>query len=157
MKSQQSKIPPRPQVMNATMDTLHHLVTLRLAAAVTRWIEFQLTFAQLKALLVLSQRGELTLGELAQVLGTGNSATSILVQQMVARGLVDRAHDPDDRRRTVLCLSERGATLVAGRRKEREVQLGRWLAPLSDEELQGLQHGLALLHDAMQEELGHAA
>ncbi len=143
----------RDQQANATIDLLYNLITSRLAAAVTSWIEFDLTFAQLKAMLVLSRQGDLSLGELAEGLGTGKSATSILVQQLVVRGLVARAEDTGDRRRTVLRLTERGARLVAGRRNEREEQLRRWLAPLSDQELQGLQRGLRTLHDAMLQEM----
>ncbi len=149
MKQPRPSTPARDRQANATIDLLYDLITSRLAAAVTTWIEFDVTFAKLKAMLVLSRQGDASLGELAKGLGTGKSATSILVQQLVVRGLVARADDSDDRRRTVLRLTERGARLVAGRRKEREEQLQRWLAPLSDLELQGLQRGLAILHQAM--------
>ncbi len=154
MKPARSKVPTRNQRVSATIDILYDIITSRLAAAVASWIEFDLTFAQLKALVVLSRRGDLALGELAQGLGTGKSATSILVQQLVTRGLVDRAENAADRRRSVLRLTEQGARLVAGRRKEREEQVHRWLAPLDDKELEGLQRGLAILHGAMMEELG---
>jgi DNA-binding MarR family transcriptional regulator len=145
----------RTELVSTTIGTLYDVITLRLSAAVASWIEFDLTFAQLKALLVLSRRGDLALGELAEGLGIGNSAASILVQQLVSRGLVDRGEDAHDRRRSVLCLSERGARLVAGRRKEREAQLNHWLAPLSDDELQGLARGLSILHDRMLESVPH--
>ncbi len=100
--SMQSKPQSRTQLLDDTLQTLYDLVTLRLSADVAGWMEFELTFAQLKALLVLSRRGKLALGALAQIMGIGSSATSILVQQLVSRGLVDRSEDAADRRRGVV-------------------------------------------------------
>ena len=47
-------------------------------------------------------------GDFAAGLGTSKQAASQLVDTMVARGYVERTPDPDDRRRVVVTLTERG-------------------------------------------------
>lgn len=149
-----SETQTRARLMSTTMqafhDLLQHLLMLRLSGAVANWVARELTFAQFKALVMLAHHEALTMSQLAKLLGTGNPAASILVQPLVERGLLTRAEDFDDRRRTVVSLSQQGAALVAGPRKEREAQLRRWLNRLSDEELSSLMRGLNALNDVVQ-------
>ena len=103
--------------------------------AVSHWLMLELTFAQARALIILAARKELTVSQLARLLGVGNPTASILVQQLVERGLVTRTEDASDRRQTVIRLSDQGTEIGAGRRQEREQQWQRWLSQLSDEDL----------------------
>jgi DNA-binding MarR family transcriptional regulator len=129
--------------------------------AVSHWLMLELTFAQARALFMLSARKELTVSQLAKLLGVGNPTASILVQQLVERELVTRTEHAGDRRQMIVRLSTKGAEIGMGRRKAREKQWQRWLTHLSDEELQALAHGLsaivAVVKKEFEEELQQAA
>ena len=132
--------------LNAYMD----LFILMQAVTLSHWLSFELTFAQGKAAILLAAHKELTISQLAKLLGVGKSAASILVQQLVERGLVTRTEQESDRRRSVVRLSERGAEIASGRLKEREGKWQSWLSHLSDEELSALARGLNALRDVVQ-------
>jgi DNA-binding MarR family transcriptional regulator len=121
--------------------------------AVSHWLMLELTFAQARALFMLAARKELTVSQLATLLGVGKATASILVQQLVERGLVTRTEQETDRRNTLVRLSPKGAEIGAGRRKQREKQWQRWLSQLSDEELAALAHGLSAIVAVVKKEL----
>ncbi len=121
--------------------------------SVSHWLMLELTFAQTRALFMLAARKELTVSELARLLGVGNPTASVLVQQLVERGLVTRSEHPADRRQTVIRLSPKGLEIGAGRQKERARQWQRWLSHLDDEELSALAHGLSAILDVIKGEL----
>ncbi len=121
--------------------------------SVSHWLMMELTFAQTRALFMLAARSELTVSELARLLGVGKPAASVLVQQLVERGLVTRSAHPSDRRQTIIRLSPSGLEIGAGRRKQRSSQWQRWLGRLSDEELLALAHGLGAIVKVIKNEL----
>lgn len=133
----------KAQLIDAAAEAYFELFVMQQFNAVSHWLMHELTFAQARALIILAARKTLTLGQLASLLGVGNPTASVLVQQLVERGLVTRAEHPDDRRRTILALSEKGAEIGAGRRREREKQWRRWLSHLSEDDLDALARGLA--------------
>jgi DNA-binding MarR family transcriptional regulator len=94
----------------------------------------------------------LIISELAELLSMGNPAASILVQQLVEQGLVERSEDKKDRRRTYVRPTARGIALLAGRREQIRANLLRWLGHLGDDELAGLQRGLGALMRVVQAE-----
>jgi DNA-binding MarR family transcriptional regulator len=121
--------------------------------AVSHWLMLELTFAQARALFMLAARKELTVSQLAKLLGVGKPTASILIQQLVERELVTRTEDSNDRRNTIIRLSPKGAEIGAGRQRERAKQWQRWLAQLSDDELQALAHGLSAIVAVVKKEL----
>lgn len=56
-----------------------------------------------------------TLGDVANSVGRGAPAVSRAVETLVRAGLVERTHDPDNRRRLALRLSERGREALRAR------------------------------------------
>src|SRR4030081_1463545 len=72
------------------------------------WRQLDLTMAQLKCLVVLYRSGETSVRGLADALGTGLPAASLLADRVVQAGLVVRRGDPDDRRRVLLALTPAG-------------------------------------------------
>lgn len=58
------------------------------------------------ALAMIASEGELSVSELAEILGLSLSTTSLLVGELSRAGLVARAEDERDRRRTIVRLSE---------------------------------------------------
>jgi len=63
--------------------------------------------------------GAASIGMVAQAMGVDPSQASRLVREAVAAGLVVRVAAPQDARRSVLRLSELGATLMAGTRNHK--------------------------------------
>jgi DNA-binding MarR family transcriptional regulator len=61
-------------------------------------------------------RGGSPLGEIIEGLGVSKQAAGQLVDTLVVRGYLDRAPDPDDRRRMTVSLTERGRTAAAAGR-----------------------------------------
>jgi DNA-binding MarR family transcriptional regulator len=102
---------------------------------------------------MLAARKELTVSQLAKALDVGNPTASLLVQQLVERGLVTRTEHTADRRHTILRLSLKGEEIGAGRQRQREKQWQRWLSHLSDEELHALAHGLTAIVAVVKKEL----
>ncbi len=135
----------RRQAVNEIMRSFIDLVLIARSTDMPKWIEMDLTGSQSRAMMFLAFRGALTIGELAKLLGIGNPAASILVQQLVQQQLVERSEDANDRRRTLVRLTERGAELMRERRELRETKFRHWLGQMSDDELAALLQGIGPL------------
>jgi DNA-binding MarR family transcriptional regulator len=118
--------------------------TIRLAS-LPSWITADLTTSQVKAVILLEHHGPLPVGKLAEWLGIGKPAASIIVQQLVEQKLAERSEDTLDRRRTLVSLTRQGAQLISGQREQREGSVRHWLNQLADDDLAALRHGLKAL------------
>jgi DNA-binding MarR family transcriptional regulator len=125
-------------------------------ASLPSWITADLTTSQVKAVILLEHHGPLPVGKLAEWLGIGNPAASIIVQQLVEQGLAERSEDSFDRRRTLVSLTAQGTQLISGQREQREGSLRRWLSQLGDEELTALRDGLRALVGIVRSEQAEA-
>jgi DNA-binding MarR family transcriptional regulator len=152
MKQAKSK-DDRPKLVNTVVQAYMELFMTMQFNSVSHWLMLELTFAQARALFMLAARKELTVNQLAKLLNVGKATASILVQQLVERGLVTRTEQETDRRHTLLRLSPKGAEIGASRREQRTAQWQRWLSQLSDEELHALAHGLSAIVAVMKKEL----
>ena len=153
MKKALSKEESRPELVATIVKAYMDLFMTMQFNAVSHWLMLELTFAQARALFMLAARRELTVSQLAKLLDVGKPTASIMVQQLVERGLVTRTEHATDRRHTIIRLSPKGEEIGAGRRKEREQQWQRWLSHLSDDELRALAHGLSAIVAVVKEEL----
>src|SRR5690349_16059540 len=142
----------RSALVTTIVETYMELFVIMQFNAVSHWLMLELTFAQARALIILAARRELTVSQLARMLGVGNPTASILIQQLVERGLVTRTEDSGDRRQTVVRLSAQGTEIGSGRRQEREKQWQRWLSHLSDDELDALARGLSAIIEVVKKE-----
>ncbi|RFA08775.1 MarR family transcriptional regulator [Subtercola boreus] len=125
--SQQSRDERRDQ--NALIDALAQTAFVVTAVLGRVGLEHDLSLTQLRMLGVLRDR-RLRMSGLASFLGLEKSTLSGLVDRALARGLVERSADPDDRRAVVVTLSARGAELAAGVFAEVSEQLLPLLASL---------------------------
>ncbi len=148
-----SKQQSRAELVDTVVQAYMDLFMTMQFNSVSHWLMLELTFAQTRALFMLAARKELTVSQLGKLLGVGNPTASILVQQLVERGLVTRTESVSDRRQTIVRLSPKGEGIGAGRREGREKQWQRWLSHLSDEELKSLAHGLSAIVTVMKHEL----
>jgi DNA-binding MarR family transcriptional regulator len=112
--------------------------------------EFGLTPAQVKVLLQLGTRRQMTVGEIAAALDCSMPAASELVDRLVDAGHLLRASDPADRRRVLIAATPASQQISAQLRELREAQVRYALDQLEPEErpiflksLQALVAGLA--------------
>src|ERR1700674_1548071 len=79
-----------------------------LTATASRWRDLDISMQQLRALQLLREEEEVPVGRLAELLGVGLPAASLLADRLVRLGFVEPRGDPADRRRVLLRLSRAG-------------------------------------------------
>ncbi|MFC7329817.1 MarR family winged helix-turn-helix transcriptional regulator [Marinactinospora rubrisoli] len=104
-----------------------------------------LTVQQLKLLVLLSLEGDMPAHELAAKAGVGVATLTGIVDRLVARGLVRRREDPQDRRIRRIDLSEEGRDLITEFRDAGQRQHFAAFARLDTETLAGLVRGMEAL------------
>ncbi|MBI2763946.1 MAG: MarR family transcriptional regulator [Chloroflexi bacterium] len=85
---------------------------------------------------------------LAESLDVSQASATGIVDRMQRRDLVERSHDPDDRRVVRVSLTETGRRLIDGVAAERRGRLGLLLDRLTDDELAGFLQGARALRRA---------
>ena len=80
-------------------------------SAMQDWSEVELTMPQLRALGFLAHSPR-RMGDLAAFLGSSVSSTTSLVERLEGKGLVERTHDPIDRRVVMCHLTPPGRELM---------------------------------------------
>ena len=88
------------------------LVALAEPITIELWRSHQLTLAQVQCLRRL-KAGPLPVGDLARAIGLSATMTR-LIERLEDRGLVERTSDPQDRRRVVVSLTDRGRSTLGG-------------------------------------------
>jgi len=134
----------RDRLIDDAMQAQKQIVRAMHTAAEPTWLQLDLTMGQLKGLFTLAD-SPMTIGQLAEALGSGKPAASILVERLVQLGLVERAEDPIDRRRTIARVTARGEELAARLRQGGRDRLHSWLSRLGDADLAALVQGLRAL------------
>jgi len=112
-----------------------------LTSTARRWRDLDISMQQLRALYLLRDEDEASVGRLAELFGMGLPGASLLADRLVRSGYVERRADPDDRRRVLLSLTRAGDRLVGDLREGSTSQLRRWMAALSPEDLAALSRG----------------
>ena len=95
-------------------------------------VEERVTLPQFRMLVVLSTRGATKLVALAELLQVAPSTAMRMVDRLIAAGLADRQTNPDNRRETLLQLTEEGRRTVedvTARRRDRDRRHRRRLRP----------------------------
>ena len=100
--------------------------------------------AQRKLMSAIAAREPATLGEVAHALGRGSPVVSRAVETLVRAGLVERTHDPDNRRRLALRLSREGQERLAAP-PAAHGQLSAGLNRLAQSELRAIERALEIL------------
>ena len=116
--------------------------------SVPAWLRLDLTMAQFKALVAVERNSGIAVCQLGRQLGIGESAASLLVDQLVRRHYLERTIDPADRRRVLLSATAQATSLLQELRHGSEQSLKEWLASLDDDDVAGLAHGLSNLTEA---------
>jgi DNA-binding MarR family transcriptional regulator len=92
---------------------------------------WDITPSQLRALRVLMRRGEMRLSELSDQLRIAARSATEVVDGLEARALVERRPDADDRRATLVALTEEGLSVLDAIRAARGTETERAFGRLS--------------------------
>jgi DNA-binding MarR family transcriptional regulator len=103
--------------------------------------------SNLRALRVLSRHGVMRLSELSDHLHIAPRSTTEVVDALEARGLVGRRPDPDDRRATLVELTEHGTSVLGAIRVARGTEAERVFDRLSPTDREHLSRILRQLRD----------
>src|SRR4051794_21765449 len=93
---------------------------------------WDVTPAQARALDVLTRHGHMRLGALSEHLRIAPRSATEVVDALEAAGLVERRHDPDDRRATLVALTGRGEEVGAAIRAARAAEAEEFFARLNE-------------------------
>jgi DNA-binding MarR family transcriptional regulator len=99
------------------------LVIMRLARKLRQQAPAGVTPSQLSALSTLSEKGALTLGMLAEAERVRPPTMTRIVAALEEDGLIARSHDPGDRRRVNILMTEMGKRLISSNRSRKTAYL----------------------------------
>jgi DNA-binding MarR family transcriptional regulator len=108
---------------------------------------WDITPSHLRALRVLMRRGVMRLSELSDHLHIAARSTTEVVDALETRGLVERRPDPDDRRATLVVLTEHGTSVLDAIRTARGTETQRAFGRLSQADRAHLARILRKLRD----------
>jgi DNA-binding MarR family transcriptional regulator len=108
---------------------------------------WDITPSYLRALRVLTRRGVMRLSELSDHLHIAPRSTTEVVDALETRGLVQRRPDPDDRRATLVALTDDGASVLDAIRAARGTETERAFGRLSPTDRAHLARILRKLRD----------
>ncbi|TLS39414.1 MarR family winged helix-turn-helix transcriptional regulator [Pseudalkalibacillus caeni] len=110
---------------------------------------FSITPPQFLALQWLSDKGDLTIGELSSKMYLACSTTTDLVDRMEKNELVKRVKDPHDRRVVRIHILEKGTHIIEKVIKKRQQYLEDIMQNFSFEEVKNIETSLQLLYSQM--------
>jgi DNA-binding MarR family transcriptional regulator len=134
-----------PNVADESIEAYRTVFRVLQSATIADWLDLDCSMAQLKTLFVIAREAPMPIGRVAETLQVGLPTASHLVDRLVQDGLVTRASDPLDRRRTLTSLTAQGSQLCARLRQGSAARLRTWIDQLDDEERAALTHGLRAL------------
>ncbi|MGW5661630.1 MarR family winged helix-turn-helix transcriptional regulator [Streptomyces sp. NPDC003758] len=111
-------------------------------------VEEPVTLPQFRMLVVLSTRGTTKLVTLADLLQVAPSTAMRMVDRLIAAGLADRQTNPDDRRETLLRLTEDGRRTVEDVTARRRSEIAAIVERLAPERRAALIEALAAFNEA---------
>ena len=103
-------------------------------------------------LVMLGIGGPLSVSELAQRAGLTVAHASLVVGELAKAGLAERDHDPAERRRILVSLSEGARPAVAEMRERQSEPVLRFLSELSADEAETFIAQLSLLLSLLQDD-----
>jgi len=131
-----SDLPAVPRAQAEVVDAV--LAANRLFVAVASralaGIRQDVTMPQFRVLVLLGQAGQMTVAQLAADLEVVPSTVTRMCDRLLAKRLISRRIDRQDRRRAVLALSAVGEQLLAESTRRRAAEITRLLAAIPADE-----------------------
>jgi DNA-binding MarR family transcriptional regulator len=133
-----------PEPIRAILEAQFAIARSGISRYADEWVSLDLTMGQLKALMALAQQ-RMHVRQLAEALGVGKPAASIIVDRLVQLGLAQRIEDPEDRRYTLVSLTDEGSERVERLHQGKLDRLAQWLEAMNPDDLAALRRGLRAL------------
>ena len=131
------------------IDAFEHLQHRLMEVHAPEFTALELTMAQAKLLYVLAVGRDLTLSETAARLHVSMSTASVAVDHLVARALVARREDPDDRRQLRISLTSAGADALEQLRELGIRPLRSLFKAIDPAQLAVIEQAIQILDDAV--------
>lgn len=131
-------MPPRPSVDEQIIDHFQSLMKRLADSHRPEFLGVDITMPQAKVLYVVSGAPGISMSALAGELHVGLSATSGLVDRLVASGYLDRREDPTDRRHQLVSITAAGISTLDQLRELRSELMRRLISGLEPRELDAL-------------------
>lgn len=116
-----------------------------LATGAVRRLPRDMSLTSAATLATLDSAGPRRITDLAVIEGVTQPAMTVLVRVMEQSGLVERRGDPSDKRVTLVCLTEAGASYVRARRQAGVQAYAGLIDKLTDGEIEALVAALPAL------------
>ena len=116
-----------------------------LATRAVRRLPRDMSLTSAATLATLDRTGPRRITDLAVTEGVTQPAMTVLVRVMEESGLVERRGDPSDKRVTLVCLTEAGASYVRARHRAGVHAFVRLIDKLTDDEVEALVAALPAL------------
>ena len=126
------------------------------AGAFRHWLRGSLSLVHLHVLTVLEADGPLSMSKLAEALDVSVASTTGIVDRMEQRGLVERRHQPDDRRVILVHPTDAGDSVFRDLGMERRKHLAGLLDRMTDAELESFLTGLRAMRRVRTEAMSEA-
>jgi DNA-binding MarR family transcriptional regulator len=107
-----------------------------------RWLAGSLSIIHLHVLTILEESGPLSMGKVAEALDVSIASATGIVDRMEQRGLVERQHQPGDRRIVLVKPTSAGRAVFSELDAQRRTSITRILERLTDDELSSFLIGL---------------
>jgi DNA-binding MarR family transcriptional regulator len=131
------------------LKALHEWMETSMHRSLTAFIrhnrESDLSFSQVNTLFRLYHHGPSSVNALAEHLGITKAAVSQLLDPLITAGLVVRSENPEDRRRKLIDLTDKGHELVKQGMRTRHAWMADLVKEFSDEEKERILPALQLL------------
>jgi DNA-binding MarR family transcriptional regulator len=139
----------RAELTQRLIDTLSHSSFELRGADQLEWPQVELTMPQLRTLVFLRAAPQ-RMSDVAAMLGSGLSSATSMIERLESKGLVQRIHDPHDRRVVRCQLSEQGTAELERfwRVQTSKIQVVADL--LSDDELMKVVEAMEILGAAIE-------
>ncbi|GGN50742.1 transcriptional regulator [Streptomyces albiflavescens] len=111
-------------------------------------VEERVTLPQFRMLVVLSTRGATKLVTLADLLQVAPSTAMRMIDRLIAAGLADRQTNPDNRRETLLQLTEEGRRAVEDVTARRRAEIAAIVERLAPQQRAALVEALTAFNEA---------
>ncbi|QNO13688.1 MarR family transcriptional regulator [Alkalicella caledoniensis] len=114
--------------------------------------DFEITPPQFNALLLLSEHGDMTIGELGSKMYLASSTATDLIDRMERNSLVERVRDENDRRVVRLHMTKKGKQMILEVVESRKRYLDDILTHVDQSDQQKLVGSLTKIYDLMKDE-----
>jgi DNA-binding MarR family transcriptional regulator len=117
---------------------------------VDSWLNTDLTACQLKTLLHIESKGNVSIKEIVKALRIAQPNATRTVDSLIKERLVTRKENPKDRRLLILNATAKGEKLITALKSSHAEELITYLKKLDPEELHNLRKGLSSLSRMIQ-------